>query len=99
MKRSFAYLLVAAISLALCGCGNMTGNGNVAASPAPAIETPLIPSPDLNLDITPLPDESNQDRHNNSGSTDKGTGNTASNGTDTGREGSAASPKPSSTAK
>ena len=99
MKRSFAYLMAAAaVSLALCGCGSMTGNGNVGASPAPTIETPVIPSPDIDLNVSPLPgDRDDAADKNNSGLTEKD--NSAADGVTNAGRGSTVSPKPSAAAK
>lgn len=78
MKRSFVYLsAVIALSLMLGGCGNMSGSGNVGTSPAPAIESPVIPSPDLDMPMMPE-DSSRPDRNDRSmggtGSATEGTG-------------------------
>ena len=61
MKRSFVYLaLVLCLSVSLTGCLGRMDDGNVANSPAPAIESPAIPSPDLNVTASPHPDVSNK---------------------------------------
>ncbi|MBQ9687050.1 MAG: hypothetical protein IJV41_10990, partial [Oscillospiraceae bacterium] len=101
MTRSFAYLMAAAVaSLALCGCSNMTGNGNVAASPAPAIESPVIPSPDLDMDVSPMPDDRTAtDRDGGNGMTGDNSNTLTDGVTDSNRGNTAASPRPSSAAK
>ena len=61
MKRSFVYLaLVLCLSVFLTGCLGRMDDGNVANSPAPALESPAIPSPDMDLMASPTPDASNR---------------------------------------
>lgn len=62
MKRSFAYLVLALLmSLLLCACGDMTGRGNVTASPwpdvtSPVMPTPVMPTPTADFGVSPVPD-------------------------------------------
>ena len=61
MKRSFVYLaLVLCLSVSLTGCLGRMDSGNVADSPAPALESPVIPSPDMDLTASPVPDDANR---------------------------------------
>ena len=61
MKRSLVYLaLVLCLSVSLTGCLGRMDSGNVANSPAPAIESPAIPSPDMDLMPSSTPDASNR---------------------------------------
>ncbi len=56
MKRSFVYLILAlALSVLLCGCGSMTDDGNVAASPWPDVTTPILPTQSPAPSATPVP--------------------------------------------
>ena len=75
MKRSFVYLaLVLCLSVSLTGCLGRMDSGNVADSPAPAIESPVIPSPDMDLMASPTPDATNKQ----TGPTEKQTPNNGS---------------------
>ena len=60
MKRSFVVLaLVLCLSMLLTGCLGRMDGGNVANSPAPALESPAIPSPDMDLMPSSTPDAEN----------------------------------------
>ena len=61
MKRSFVVLaLVLCLSMLLTGCLGRMDGGNVANSPAPALESPAIPSPDIDLMPSSTPDAENR---------------------------------------
>ena len=61
MKRSFVVLaLVLCLIMLMTGCLGRMDGGNVANSPAPALENPAIPSPDMDLMPSSTPDAENR---------------------------------------